>query len=187
MRRRSVVVLVLLVVFLAYIANRSPRRPVESVLPTVVILPTLAPTATPESATRFTPEFGLTMDIEPRAMYAQGEVVLRACPSRDCAAVGTLPDGAPVLVDGIINGEAVSAGNAIWYRSGSPAVYVYSEIVTDPTASAPISNVSTPEYSCNGMDDLECDDFHGGAQQHLLLCGDEDRIDADLDGVACEG
>lgn len=209
--RRRLVVAILLVVFLAIIV-RSPRRPSdEPILPTVAILPSLTPIASMEfrpdqltaaadlrtvravtltavSTPAFTPEFGLAMDMAPISMYAQGEVVLRVCPSRECASVGSIPDGAALLVDGIINGEAVSAGNAIWYRStmGSAPVYVYSEIVTDrPTAVAPISTAASP-YACNGVDDLNCSDFSAGAQAHLLMCGDEDLLDADRDGVACE-
>jgi len=190
MRRRSVVVLSLLVL-IAAIMFRSPRSADDAVLPTLVELPTLTPLAsvTPMTTAPFTPEFGLTMDIASRLVYAQGDVVLRLCPSRDCADVGRLPDGGALMIDGIINGEAVSAGNAIWYRGLSAAgtVYVYSEVVTDrATASAPISTVASP-YTCNQMDDLNCEDFRaGGAQAHLDMCGDEDLLDADLDGAACE-
>lgn len=42
-------------------------------------------------------------------------------------------------------------------------------------------------YTCNGIDDLNCDDFlDGGADAHLAMCGDEDRLDRDKDGDACE-
>jgi hypothetical protein len=40
---------------------------------------------------------------------------------------------------------------------------------------------------CNGVDDLNCDDFSGGgADAHMAACGDEDRLDGDGDGDACE-
>jgi hypothetical protein len=42
---------------------------------------------------------------------------------------------------------------------------------------------------CNGIDDLNCADFAdaAAAQAHLEACGDEDRLDGDGDGRACEG
>lgn len=54
--------------------------------------------------------------------------------------------------------------------------------VPQPTA-APVSR-----YTCNGVDDLNCSDFSGPweAQRHLEACGDEDRLDRDRDGLACE-
>ncbi|MBE0689354.1 MAG: hypothetical protein IH587_04450, partial [Anaerolineae bacterium] len=49
--------------------------------------------------------------------------------------------------------------------------------------------VSSP-YTCNGIDDLNCDDFSSveEANAHLFLCGvDEDRLDqGGIEGVACE-
>lgn len=41
---------------------------------------------------------------------------------------------------------------------------------------------------CNGIDDLDCSDFSSSreANAHLAQCGDEDRLDRDGDGQACE-
>lgn len=44
-------------------------------------------------------------------------------------------------------------------------------------------------FGCNGMDDLNCSDFRAigqNANAHLAVCGDEDRLDSDGDGRACE-
>jgi hypothetical protein len=44
-------------------------------------------------------------------------------------------------------------------------------------------------YTCNGVDDLNCADFPRdgrNAQAHLEMCGNEDRLDGEGDGLACE-
>jgi len=44
-------------------------------------------------------------------------------------------------------------------------------------------------FGCNQQDDLNCSDFGAvgqNANAHLAQCGDEDRLDADGDGRACE-
>lgn len=43
-------------------------------------------------------------------------------------------------------------------------------------------------YQCNDIDDLNCSDFssRAAAQAHLNACGDEDRLDGNNDGLACE-
>ena len=55
------------------------------------------------------------------------------------------------------------------------------------------SNFSAPAggsspYTCNGANDLNCDAFNtsAAATAHLQMCGDEDRLDADNNGLACE-
>lgn len=45
-------------------------------------------------------------------------------------------------------------------------------------------------FGCNQLDDLNCSDFEAAGQNantHLAQCGDEDNLDQDLDGRACEG
>lgn len=146
-------------------------------------------------------------DVEPvetMLIYAQGSVNVRECARRDCAVVGPLMDGEAVTATGMVGGEEVTAGNVVWYqveyfgRTG----YVYSEFVSQqpptrmPTArptSAPILISTRPPvqspYTCNGIDDLNCDDFARdghSAQAHLLMCGNEDVLDGDGDGRACE-
>lgn len=44
-------------------------------------------------------------------------------------------------------------------------------------------------FGCNQQDDLNCTDFRAigqNANAHLAMCGDEDRLDQDGDGRACE-
>ena len=44
-------------------------------------------------------------------------------------------------------------------------------------------------FGCNQQDDLNCSDFRAigqNANAHLAQCGDEDRLDQDGDGRACE-
>ena len=70
-------------------------------------------------------------------------------------------------------------------------------IVTNAPVTATLTLVpgltSTPpilQYACNSLDDLNCDAFNGDANAatlHLQQCGyDEDNLDADHDGIACE-
>jgi len=57
-----------------------------------------------------------------------------------------------------------------------------------PAFSAP-TRASVSPYTCNGVDDLNCADFDNDparAQAHLDKCGNEDRLDGDEDGWACE-
>lgn len=53
---------------------------------------------------------------------------------------------------------------------------------------APTRAVVSP-FACNGVNDLNCEDFDRSgrdAQAHLEQCGDEDDLDRDNDGLACE-
>lgn len=53
---------------------------------------------------------------------------------------------------------------------------------------APTRVMGSP-FACNGVDDLNCSDFGYDpalAQAHLDKCGNEDRLDGDSDGYACE-
>jgi hypothetical protein len=83
----------------------------------------------------------------------------------------------------------------LWDRAGSVS-YLWSArrgewSVTDlritplPTLA---SFTPTRAYACNGVDDLNCGDFsrRAEAQAHMDACGDEDQLDADFDGLACE-
>lgn len=146
-------------------------------------------------------------DVTMRTMYAQGSVNVRACPRRDCDRVNYLIDGQTVTVTGEAEGDAVQDRNSTWYRISYEGRdgFVYSAYLSDmapspvPATRVPFVPVATQSYSpqpaqvnyvCNGIDDLNCSDFAKdgiSAQQHLLECGyDEDRLDADKDGRACE-
>jgi hypothetical protein len=42
---------------------------------------------------------------------------LRTCPKRGCTAVVLLDPATPIDVDAFVNGDAIDAGNSIWYRT----------------------------------------------------------------------
>lgn len=145
-------------------------------------------------------------NITVRTLYVQGSLNVRDCPRTDCNKINYLTDGQAVQATGTADGEAVRSGNTTWYRISleGRVGYIYSEFVTDrppttiPTSRPVYSPVPPvvpqvqPQYACNGVDDLNCDDFPSdgrSAQQHLETCGietDEDRLDRDNDGLACE-
>lgn len=56
------------------------------------------------------------------------------------------------------------------------------------TAAPQPTSAPVLQYTCNGIDDLNCGDFsrQWEAQAHMAACGDEDALDADGDGEACE-
>lgn len=57
------------------------------------------------------------------------------------------------------------------------------------TPTARVMGFAAPRTTCNGVDDLNCSDFVTGsaAATHIATCGDEDMLDRDGDGRACEG
>lgn len=144
-------------------------------------------------------------EVDDALYFAQGSVNVRACPSTECELVGPLLNGESVLVTGQAPGEAVRGVNNVWYRvtyAGREA-FVYSEFVTNvratavpptraPVQQAPVSTRPRPSspFTCDGRDNLNCDSFNGypdgSDQAHLEMCGNEDRLDGDGDGWACE-
>lgn len=87
----------------------------------------------------FTPQPGLAMTMEPSTYYASGGINLRDCPRTTCNIVDRLSAGESVIITGVINGESVNAGNAIWFKvDSSDEVYVYSGLVskTPPVVSS---------------------------------------------------
>ncbi|MEP7291946.1 MAG: SH3 domain-containing protein [Chloroflexota bacterium] len=140
-------------------------------------------------------------------VYAQARSSVRECPRRDCALLGVLAVGAAVIVTGEQSGEIITAGNDAWYRvdyQGREG-YVYSGLVANrpsaftPQGFAPVSlpgqSGANPSFvpsgaalTCDGRDNLSCSNFANiaQAQMHLNTCGDEDQLDTDHDGFACE-
>jgi hypothetical protein len=173
----------------------TPTRALSSTatitMTTIPVQGTPRPLEMSESATN-PPQ--LIRQILPITVYAQGQVNVRSCASRECDILWTLEDGSSVLVDAEVNGEIIRNDNARWYRvADMGGAYVYTELVRTPApAAAPqptLMNIPVQStVTCNRMDDLNCRDFAqaGDAQNHLLTCGDEDRLDADGDGRACE-
>jgi hypothetical protein len=188
--------------------------PTDTVEPTSAPTDTTVPPTAVPFTPDFTPQTGLSATTVPTTYYVISEARLRSCAgTTSCAIITTLYAGAPVTVIATVNGEEVKAGNAIWYLTdynGSES-YIYSDLVTLTVPAAPVTTggnssgssanggistapplMSTPSQSpfgCNGMDDLNCGDFYAigqNANAHLAQCGDEDRLDGDGDGRACE-
>jgi hypothetical protein len=130
---------------------------------------------------------------------------LRPCPrtTDECAPVAELSAGDSVFVTGQMTGQAIS-GNDIWYQVSyrGQTLYAHSSVLSDRPPSAPEpsggnsggqkpvpTTVSVDPFGCNGINDLDCSDFNRlglNANTHLALCGDEDNLDGDGDGRACE-
>lgn len=73
--------------------------------PGVTIIPTVVVTVNPQ----VTP-------MEYTILYVVSTINLRSCPDTHCSVVEKIGTGLPLAVSGTIQGEAVDAGNAIWYR-----------------------------------------------------------------------
>lgn len=136
---------------------------------------------------------------------------LRSDPSADAPPIAKVWRGEQYQFLREVDGAPVS-GNVRWYaisRDGQTA-YLHSSTVRVTPASAVSLPTPAPTptprplptfvpvvlpagsgspYSCNNIDDLNCSNFstRAQAQSHLLACGrDEDLLDADLNGQACE-
>jgi len=143
--------------------------------------------------------------LPPTTYYAVTGANLRSCPhlTTACAPVGELAAGDWLSVIGQLIGDAIS-GNALWYQANydGQVIYVHSSVLTKAQpAFGPVVQSTSPPYQpqtapqasdpfgCNGINDLDCVDFnHLGmnANAHLAQCGDEDHLDGDGDGRACE-
>lgn len=138
--------------------------------------------------------------IPPTTLYISAGANVRSCPQLDCEIVSRLAAGDEVRVTEIVEGAVVSRSGR-WYRSGDR--YIHSSLLSNtppvaaPAAVAPVpgaggqtSQPAAPAltYACNGIDDLNCEDFRSRqeAQAHLNACGNEDRLDGNNDGEACE-
>ncbi len=144
-----------------------------------------------------------TLTGTPGAHYAARSANLRRCPETTCAVAGTVAAGTPLLVEGVVSGEAVTSGNARWYRvqHGGAAAYIYSGLVAQqrdaasaPAQSAPVSPPQTQsapvahQWNCSG-DRYNCRDFASRAElmSYFNACpGDPSRLDNNNDGVPCE-
>ncbi len=145
-----------------------------------------------------------------RTFYTLGRANVRECTRLDCAVLGQLAAGEAVSVIGESTGASATSGDTLWYLvdyQGREA-YIYGDLLsanppssTSPSntseAVAPVGQVSPQTSSsgsrrslltCNQQDNLTCSDFANVAQAqfHLNMCGDEDNIDTDDDGFACE-
>lgn len=139
--------------------------------------------------------------MSPETYHTTGGANIRSCARTNCNAIAQLSANTAITVNGQINGEAVSAGNSVWYRinHGGQEAYIYSGLVRrglppaavqqppaqsqqqppaqQPPAQAPSGNTRRPancaEAVAWGLSDVEA-----GRWSHL---------DRDGDGVACYG
>lgn len=176
----------------------------------VVLIPTTTITDTPIGATlqplnaTAVPDTTIAQVTPrpPKSYYVRSTVNARTCPDTTCESLGKFQQADIIVVDGITKGGSFQ-GQSLWYRTTingqtayvNIALVIEAELVSAPQPTqAPVSvPVGQPPannniYVCNGVDDLNCDDFAGGgADAHLAACGnDEDRLDRDGDGDACE-
>lgn len=145
-----------------------------------------------------TPEPELMLTAQPEIYYVSSAANLRTCPQRDCEVIIQLSGGTALVVDAFINGESVSAGNAVWYRvqyNGREA-FVYSDLVTRNTPapvvqppSPPISTIPPaaplPAFTCDCSKSCEAMVSCEEAYFQLRQCGCSKR-DRNNDGVPCE-
>ncbi len=116
---------------------------------------------------------------------------------------GTVEDFSTMLNDGINVPVSFLWRNGTWNGAQMIQHATLVQATSQSESSAPISLPSrTPApyvpplptavivspYTCNGVDDLNCDAFNDPrqAQAHMLMCGDEDDLDGNENGQACE-
>lgn len=194
----------------------TPQPPTVAPLVAVPIVATAAPQLAPTATVviLFTPEPNLAADLPPTTYYVKNLANVRSCPQRSCDAVVQLSAGASVIADGVVNGDIVNPGNAIWYRvqyNGQPA-YVYSDLVSSTPPSSGAGTTSTGNNSsspvqqsnaspvigasekCAGFDWGVCSNYTtpanceavraAGIPSHIAACCFPAR-DGDKDGEAC--
>lgn len=170
---------------------------------TLTITPTFTKTPIPSDTPIITPSITPIPVTEESlsTYYALTGANLRTCPrtTDECSPVAQLSAGDWIMVIGHVSGEVLQ-GNALWYqaRYENEMVYVHSSVLSkdrpqpsNAGVQQPISPTSAPQdpFGCNGINDLDCSDFRArgiNANAHLALCGDEDHLDGDGDGRACE-
>lgn len=143
-----------------------------------------------------------------RTFYTLGRANVRECARLDCAVIVQLGAGEAVAVTGETSGESVANGDPLWYQvdDNGRVGYIYGELLSANVPSqtsgssasqsvAPVGQVGQSSgasrrslLTCNQQDNLSCSDFANVAQAqfHLNMCGDEDNLDTDDDGFACE-
>jgi hypothetical protein len=84
---------------------------------------------------------------QPRTYYAQsGGSNYRDAPSRQGTVIGQIAAGGAIVVIGEIVGEAVNAGNPIWYVAdfNGSRIYLYSAVVTSTAPAPAVAPVQQP-------------------------------------------
>ncbi len=179
--------------------------PATTVAPTDTV--TARPTQTPIPTWTLAAEANATptltavpvTDTPDTTYFATTGVNLRPCPwaTDACAPQAELAAGDRARVTGVTWGESIG-GSALWYQimHRGTTLYAHSSVLSDkaPVQAAPVVPTSAPvvnsdPFGCNGINDLDCRDFNAlgvNANAHLAQCGDEDHLDGDGDGRACE-
>lgn len=134
------------------------------------------------------------IDISARIFYTQGSVNVRSCASTTCEVVTRLERATAVSANGQATGEAVNAGNTVWYRVDIDGTegYIYSGLLSNTPnstsntttgggAAQPPAATSAPQFVCPS----NCTEAvnRGVSAQQAAACG----LDRDGDGVACYG
>lgn len=201
-----------LVVLWAVRSNQTPVQPVFTDAPNpatqdaaFTARPTMTASATitdtPAVANQAVNQNGTRIDMtpfSPKAYVVRSAANARTCPDTQCESLGRLQPGEIIIVDaGGYGGDF--QGSKVWVRTiyNQQIAYVHSSLVIEQSLVSQPGQVQSPAaspitnpliYQCDGKDNLNCSDFaSGGADDHLKACGyDEDRLDGDGDGDACE-
>lgn len=137
-----------------------------------------------EKTVTLTPTTGAAATMRPTTYYATGNANLRSCPRTTCNKVDGVAAGEELTVIGQIEGDAVSAGNTVWYQVQHDRgdAYIYSNLVSTqkpaPVQSSSSSQGFTCPRNCDGAKAM------GLSAQQAASCPGLDR---DHDGVACYG
>lgn len=146
--------------------------------------PTIAPTDAPSG------QSADVREVSPTTYYTTGQVNMRECPSTGCASLGQIASGVGLVVNGEAEGDAVTAGNAIWYRVAynGQIGYVYSGLMSQNAPSVNASG-STGGGSTSGAQS----NAHPGNCSTAVAMGLSAQqaaaagLDRDGDGEACYG
>lgn len=101
---------------------------------------------------------------------------------------GLVRFGTPRPAPVVVQPRATHPGNALVAATQPAGAPTDTAILFEPMTSTPPAGPQSP-FGCNGIDDLNCGDFRAigqNANAHLAACGDEDNLDGDGDGRACE-
>jgi hypothetical protein len=185
-------------------SNQQPGR----VVPSATDRPTERPAPTDEPDPTDVPTEAPTIAARRDTYYAVGSGAnLRSNPNTEGSPVEQIAVGGQIVIVGEARGQVVE-GSDLWYLVDyeGQQLYVHSSVVSASAPAAapvvvqpanppggqpmnPVSPAPVSPFGCNGIDDLNCSDFRAigqNANAHLAACGDEDNLDGEDDGRACE-
>jgi len=123
-------------------------------------------------------------------LYTVSNAIVRGCPSTDCQNLGRVDVGQAVTVTGMVDGEIVEVGYAIWYRVEYDGAvgYIYQTLLTID-APAPVATPA-PSTNSNTSSSAVCPRNCSTAVAMGwtdVQAGQCDNLDRDGDKVACYG